>query len=55
MVGHRSTSFEEAERWDLQFWQNCSPQERLSALVAIHRDVQAVGARSEISPDDADR
>lgn len=44
MVGHRAASFEEAERWDLQFWQSRSPQERLSALVAIHRDVHAVGA-----------
>lgn len=44
MVGHRAASFAEAERWDLQFWQSRSPQERLSALVAIHRDVHAVRA-----------
>lgn len=55
MVGHRAASFEEAERWDLEFWQNCSPQERLSALVAIHRDVQAVGTGSDTPLKDADR
>ena len=47
IVGHSSSSFEEAELWDLEFWQSRSPQERLSALVAIHRDVEMVlAARS---------
>ena len=40
MVGHRSHSFEEAEQWDLQFWQKQTPEARLSALTAIHRDVE---------------
>jgi hypothetical protein len=48
MTVHRATSFEDAERWDLEFWQSRSPEERLSALVAIHRDVELVEAgRSE--------
>lgn len=42
MVAHRTTSFEEAEAWDLDFWQSRSPEERLSALVAIRRDVEKV-------------
>lgn len=42
MVGHRATSFEDAERWDLEFWQSVTPEERLSALVAIRRDVELV-------------
>ena len=47
IVDHSSSSFEEAELWDLEFWQSRSPQERLSALVAIHRDVEMVlAARS---------
>lgn len=37
-------SHEEAEDWDLEFWQSQTPQERLSALVAIHRDVEMVRA-----------
>jgi hypothetical protein len=35
-------SFVEAEEWDLQFWQNRTPQERLAALAAIRRDVEKV-------------
>lgn len=42
MVGHRAQSFEDAERWDLEFWQSVTPEERLSALVAIRRDVELV-------------
>ncbi len=44
MVGHRAASHEEAEAWDLDFWQSQTPQERLSALVAIRRDVELVEA-----------
>ncbi len=36
---HRASTFEEAERWDLEFWQAQTPEDRLSALVAIRRDV----------------
>jgi hypothetical protein len=47
IVANRAASFEEAERWDLEFWQNLTPEERLSALVAIRRDVEKVNrARS---------
>ena len=42
MVVHRATSYEDAERWDLDFWQSRTPEERLSALVAIRRDVELV-------------
>jgi len=42
MVVNRATSFEEAEAWDLDFWQRQSPEERLSAFVAIRRDVDKV-------------
>jgi len=44
MVAHRATSWEDAERWDLEFWQSVSAEERLSALVAIRRDVDLVEA-----------
>lgn len=48
MVAHISSSWEEAEKWDLEFWQSRTPEERLSALVAIREDVEAVrrGRRS---------
>ena len=44
MVANRARSFAEADSWDLDFWQSCSPEERLSALVAIRRDVEMVEA-----------
>lgn len=44
MEVHRATSFEDAERWDLDYWQRRTPQERLSALVAILREVELVEA-----------
>jgi hypothetical protein len=39
MVAHRAANFKEAEKWDLEFWQSQTPQQRLSALVAIRKDV----------------
>ena len=44
MVAHRASGHADAEAWDLEFWQSQSPEDRLSALVAIRRDVEAVGA-----------
>jgi hypothetical protein len=44
METHRTTSSADAEAWDLDFWQRRTPEERLSALVAIHRDVARVEA-----------
>jgi hypothetical protein len=44
MVVHRASGHEEAEKWDLDYWQSMTPQQRLSALVAIRRDVQKVVA-----------
>jgi hypothetical protein len=43
-VGHRAHGFEDADQWDLEFWQKQTPEMRLSALVAIHRDIAAVWA-----------
>ncbi len=39
MVANLAAGFHEAEKWDLDFWQRRTPEERLSALVAIRRDV----------------
>lgn len=50
MVVNRAHSYEEAERWDLEFWQRQTPQDRLSALAAIHREVELIeAARSNAS------
>ena len=42
IVAHRATDFKDAENWDLDFWQGQTPEQRLSALVAIHKDVRKV-------------
>ena len=44
MKSHRAKDFADAERWDLEFWQQQSPEDRLSALVAIRNDVAKVQA-----------
>ena len=44
LVAHRASGHADAEEWDLEYWQSQGPQERLSALVAIRRDVDAVEA-----------
>jgi len=49
MVGHRAHGFEEADQWDLEFWQQRTPDERLSALVAIHRDIANVNMGRNLS------
>jgi hypothetical protein len=51
LVAHRAIDHQDAEEWDLDFWQSRSPEERLSALVAIRRDVEVVEAsRSRREP-----
>lgn len=47
IVANRAHSFEEAERWDLDYWQSRTPQERLSALVHIRRDVRLAQAAKQ--------
>jgi len=42
IVAHLSHGFEEAEQWDLEYWQSLPPASRLSALVAIRRDIEKV-------------
>ncbi len=47
MVAHTARSHKDAEAWDLEFWQRHTPEQRLSALVAIHRDVELAEAARE--------
>lgn len=52
MVAHVARNPEEAEAWDLEFWQDAGPEVRLSALVAIHEDIAIVEAgRSSSVPE----
>lgn len=47
LVAHRAAGFAEAEAWDLDYWQRRTAQERLSALVALRRDVELAQAARE--------
>lgn len=42
MVGNIARNFKEAEEWDLDFWQSLTPQQRLSALPGMHREVEMI-------------
>ena len=44
LVAHRASGHDDAEAWDLEFWQAQGPEARLSALVATRRDVELVEA-----------
>lgn len=55
IIANRAADFKAAEDWDLDFWQKQTPQQRLSALVAIRKDVlKAIQARNihEESPEE---
>ena len=56
IVAHRAANFKEAEEWDLAFWQSLlGPEQRLSALVAIRRDLEKVErARSKVDQPEKD-
>ena len=45
MVGNRANGFADAERWDLEFWQQQTPQMRLAAYREILRDIEKVKGR----------
>lgn len=52
MVAHVAANHQEADDWDLAFWQKCTPQERLSALVALRNDLAAIhGNRTDFDWD----
>lgn len=47
IVANRTTSYKVADDWDLEFWQRQTPQDRLSALVAIRNDIRRVKNRNK--------
>lgn len=42
MVGNLAMSHQEAEEWDLAYWQSRTPEERLEVQAAINRAVEKV-------------
>lgn len=51
MVANRAQSFQEAEEWDLDFWQSVTPEERLSVMMAIQRDMARGRAERKATED----
>jgi len=49
IVGNVAKNHEEAEQWDLEFWQSLSPQQRLQAVESLKRDLEKIrpGRRQE--------
>lgn len=47
MVGNHAHTFAEAERWDLEFWQSQTPQQRLAAFMALREDVHKAQEASD--------
>ena len=48
-----ATNWKDADEWDLAFWQQQGAEARLSALVALRRDLAAVrGADAELEWDE---
>ena len=53
IVVNMTADFENAEQWDLDFWQSQTPEDRLSALIALRKDVEKVtSARLKARPKD---
>jgi hypothetical protein len=42
IVAHVARDWSDADDWDLEFWFRQTPQQRLSALVALRDDLRAV-------------
>jgi hypothetical protein len=47
IVAHRTKDYADADAWDLEFWQRRTPEDRLSALVAIREDILRVKDRNK--------
>jgi len=48
IVGNIANNWEEAEQWDLEFWQSQTPQMRLSALVELREDLALIPGRNRM-------
>ena len=48
IVIHLARNFDEAEKWDLEFWQKQTPEMRLSALVELREDLALIPDRNRM-------
>jgi len=42
IVGHVAHSHEEAEEWDLAYWQGLTPRQRMAALETLKQDAKKI-------------
>jgi len=42
VIAHVARSWEEAEKWDIEYWQKFSPQKRISAVESLRREWEAI-------------
>lgn len=53
ITAHIASNWDDADDWDLAFWQRQGPEARLSALVALRNDLLAIrGTDSDLQWDD---
>jgi len=53
LEAHRASSHADAEAWDLDYWQRQTAEERLSALVAMHREIELIESARVAASDGA--
>ncbi len=42
IVVHIAHSWEEGEKWDIEYWQKFSPQQRISAVESLRKELEAI-------------
>ena len=52
VVAHRAKNHDDADQWDLEFWQNQTPETRLSALTALRNDLAKIHGRNTALDDE---
>jgi hypothetical protein len=52
IVVHRAKDHADADQWDLEFWQNQTPEMRLLALVELGKDLGKVRGRNRMFDDE---
>lgn len=51
VLAHKATSFEDAERWDLEYWLSRTPAMRIEALEQLRLEWETIGhARDQRLP-----
>lgn len=52
IVVHRAKDHTDADQWDLEFWQNQTPEMRLLALMELRNDLSKIRGRNRMFDDE---